>query len=108
MDKVMTEKEEMIERIDSLENRVELLEIIAKKGSPGGLSEEIQRDVKKVIQINAKGRKYFCETDLEQHLFTENNPGVVTESYNIELPTDIADRYLSNPENKKQFVKKEK
>lgn len=97
---------EVQEKLDDLENRVELLEIIAKKEAPETQIEETQSQVKKVIQINAKGKKYFCTTPLEQQIFSENNPGVKTETYTLELPVFIVDKYLNDPENKKQFTKK--
>lgn len=93
------------EKVDELENRVQLLEIIAKQGLK--VSAEPTQTVKKVIQINAKGKRYFCETTQEQQVFSENNPGVKTETFSIELPVADADKYLNDPENKKQFTKKE-
>lgn len=96
------------ERLNDLENRVELLEIIAKKETSGVQIDEPELLTKKVIQINAKGKKYFCLTPLEQQVFTENNPGVKTETYSLELPAFVADGYLDDPENKKQFTKRTK
>lgn len=60
----------------------------------------------RVIQINAEGKRYFCSTPEEQQIFTENNPDVKTESFNLELPISTADKYLNDPENKKQFIKR--
>ena len=102
----MTKYEEINERIKGLVNRVELLEIVAKAQSQSVPQSE-STSIKKVIQINAKGKTYFCTTSQEQQIFTENNPGVETETFNIELPPTVADRYLNNPENKKQFTKKD-
>jgi len=97
------EVKEILEKLNELTNRVELLEIIAKKGS----GEESRPATKEIIQINMGDKKYFCETQLEHQAFKENNPTAKTESFNVEMPTDQADKYLNDPENKKQFVRKE-
>ena len=102
----MTKYEEINERINGLANRVELLEIIAKS-QPATQPESRPESMKKVIQINARGKTYFCATNQEQQIFTQNNPGVETETFNIELTSDVADRYLNDPENKKQFTKRD-
>lgn len=143
----MAEKQEISdiqEELNALKNRVELLEIIAKKGTAAAESEPQQR-TKKVIQINAKGRKYFCTTPEEVQRFLDNNPDLkrdiqgeidevkATEAYrntknqkhnaaiqkvaqltrtkmethNIHLPDHVADKYLNDPENKKQFKEPE-
>lgn len=91
-------------RCDDLVNRLELLEIIAKKGDTTEGMQEISR---KVIQINMGGKKYICETAAEVAIFTENNPGAATETYNLELPPHIVQGYLDDPENQKQFTWKE-
>ena len=91
-------------RCDDLTNRIELLEIIAKKTGP---AEDEQQKSRKVTQINMGGKKYICETAAEEAIFTENNPGVKTETYHLELPDHIIDGYLNDPENKKQFTRKE-
>lgn len=93
------------EKLDNLENRVQLLEVIAKKQLTE--LEPLVDEVKKVIQINAKGKTYFCTTSQEQYIFSQNNPGVETETFNIELPVSLANEYLNKPENKEQFTKKE-
>ena len=96
------------DRLNDLENRIQLLEIIAKKVTSETLPEPQQEEMKKVIQINANGKTYFCETSQEQHVFSENNPDVKTETFHIELEDSTARRYLNDPENKKQFTKREK
>ena len=103
---------EMTDRLDFVEaqcsdltNRIELLEIIAKKT---GTAEPEQDRPRKVIQINANGKKYICETDEEVVIFRENNPGAAIETYNLELPDHVIQGYLNDPENKKQFTRKEK
>ena len=62
---------------------------------------------KKVVQINANGKSYFCTTNQEQQIFSENNPDVETETFTLELPVAVANGYLNDPENKKQFTKQE-
>lgn len=96
------------EKLNDLENRVQLLEIIAKKQASETQPEPQQDKPKKIIQINAKGKKYFCETPQEQRIFSENNPGVKTETFNIEMPILIANERLNAPGNKKQFTKQAK
>ncbi len=59
-------------------------------------------------KVVVPGKKYFCITPEEQQVFSENNPGVETETFKVELPVFIANRYLNDPENKKQFTVKEK
>lgn len=96
--------ESLEEHLEDLENRVQLLEIIARK-APEALPEP-QPETKKIVQINAKGKKYFCETKQEQAIFAENNPGTKTETFDVELHVFAADKYLNDPENKKQFIRK--
>lgn len=93
------------EDLENLASKVGLLEIIAKN-QPAGTREAPPRDVKNVIQIIANGKSYFCQTPQEQEIFQGNNPGVEIESHNIELATPTADKYLTDPENIKQFTKK--
>ena len=59
-----------------------------------------------VGQIVKAGKTYFCETKEQELIFKENNPGVETESFNIELLKSTADKYLSDPQNRKQFTRK--
>lgn len=120
----------IIEKQEELENRMSLLEIIAKK-SVSEVPLEPQQTMKKVIQISTMpkmskakynnkreliakeeviepGKTYFCTTPQEQSIFADNNPDVKVETFNIEMPTFVADKHLNDPENKKQFTKKEK
>lgn len=50
-------------------------------------------------------RAYFCKTKEEECIFSENNPGVETETFSIELLTSTARKYLDDPENKRQFTR---
>ena len=87
------------EQIDALDNRVQLLEIIAKKGGSQDLGQsEVQ--FKKVIQVNIGTSKYFCETQEEVLALSAKNPGLPTETFNVELPVAIANEYLNDAENK--------
>ncbi len=102
----MTDRLDFLEaRCDDLTNRLELLEIIAKKG---GTAEPEGEQSRKAIQINMGGKKYICETAKEEAIFAENNPGIVTETYRMDLPIHIIEGYRNDPENEKQFTRKEK
>lgn len=120
-----TDLEQFGEKLKSLENRIQLLEILTAKqvSEEPRVEPKVEPKMKKLIQINVKptvrrvkgkgglptdilvkeGRTYFCETQQEQRLFLENNPGVETETFNIEMPDYIAAKRLNAPENKKQF-----
>ncbi len=52
------------------------------------------------------GRMYFCQTKEQEQIFEENNPGVRTEAFSIQLLKSSAIEYLNDPENKKQFTKR--
>lgn len=91
-------------RVDDLVNRLELLEIIAKKTGPAEQQEETSR---KVIQINMGEKKYICLTPAEESIFRENNPGAAIETYHLELPDHTIQEYLDDPKNQKQFTRKE-
>jgi hypothetical protein len=91
-------KSEMNE-LEMLKRRVKELELDAEQPTTRGH--------KRVIQIIAGKEIYFCRTPEEQMIFSENNPGVETETFNIELLNSTAEKYLNDPENKKQFMKKE-
>ena len=56
--------------------------------------------------VKVAGKSYFCETSEEQEIFKTNNPGVETESFDIEMLISTADKYLNDPENRKQFTRK--
>ena len=100
------EVENLKEKFEMLKGKVELLEILAKQPAVPKV-EEVQIKLVKVKQINANGKSYFCKTQQEQQVFAENNPGVKTESFDIELQEATAEKYLNDPENIKQFTKKE-
>ena len=105
-----SEIEMLKERFEFLKGEVDLLKIIAKKGSTAQLEaqEEDQRvKPKKFIQINANKKIHLCKTEQEKTIFLENNPGVETEIRELEMTAEQAAPYLNDPENIKQFTKKE-
>ena len=58
------------EEMDALKNQIQLLQIIATQNS-----ETPPRMLNKpVIQINMDGKKYFCESPEEKHIFFKNHP----------------------------------
>lgn len=71
-------------------------EIDERTGKPTGKKKRIE-----------KGSPYFCQTKEQEQTFKENNPGVRTEMFEIQLLKSTAIKYLNNPENIKQFTKKE-
>jgi len=79
-----------------------------------GNGKELKTAVARIIQIiqintipaSGRGKKYFCRTEQEKRRFSENNPGVRTESFNIEMPASIANKRINTPENRKQFEEK--
>lgn len=87
------------EQIDALDNRVQLLEIIAKKGGGGPAASEGPK-LKKVIQVNIGKQKFFCETEQEVQILNAKHPGGTSESFTLELDEATADSYLNRPENK--------
>lgn len=60
---------------------------------------------KKVTQIIVGKKSYFCTTPEEERIFAENNPDIKTETFKIELLISTAEKYLNDPENKKQFTR---
>jgi len=51
---------------------------------------------------------YWCQTKEQEVIFKDNNPGVRTETFNVQLLKSTAIKYLNDPENMKQFTKKGK
>ncbi len=65
-------------------------------------------DVKEIIAYRKGGAKrYFCQTNEQEVLFNENNPDVRTELFSIQLLKSSAVKYLDDPENAKQFKKRD-
>lgn len=115
--------EQLQEKVDGLDSKVQLFGILIKKQDiiietvlskpqPEPEQETEEKKTKTIIQINTipknpqEAKTYFCKTNEEQQIFAQNNPGVRTETFNIELPVFVADKHLNSAENKKQFIQK--
>lgn len=94
---------------------VKVTEIIAyeatkepRRYSPGRQGEvgEIMtdRDGNILYVENSRG-PYFCQTKEQERIFSENNPGVRIETFEVQLLKSTAVEFLDNPENEKQFIK---
>jgi hypothetical protein len=106
MTKLESEVENLKEKFELLKSKVDLLEILAKQPKAAPV-EEGQIKLVKLKQINIGGKKYFCKTIAEQQAFVENHPGAKTESFDIEVQVETAEKYLADPENMKQFARRE-
>ena len=73
--------------LEMLRRRVKELELDAEQPTTRGH--------KRVIQIIAGKKIYFCRTSEEEMIFSENNPGVETETFHIELLNSTAEKYLN-------------
>ena len=69
-------EEKFQEKMAELENRAQLLEIIARKQVPGSPVESQLQPMKSVIEIIADGKTYFCETAQEKQIFFKNHPNL--------------------------------
>ncbi len=75
---------------------------------PGMLGEVMKDRDGNVLYVEKSRRPYFCQTKEHEVIFSENNPGIRTESFGIQLLKSTAIKKLNDPENMKQFaVKKE-
>lgn len=109
---ILTEKIKKLEESQERErkvvmpNRVELIQINTKPEiAPAkyGKKHELIANAKVVTP----GKKYYCMTGREKQIFKDNHPDEEIEAFNIELPGYLADKYLNEPENKRQFARKE-
>jgi len=107
-EQVESELERLKEGLDALKSRVDLMQILAEKEAATP-TEAPNEGTVPVIQINdlTTKKRYFCKTPEEQRIFQENNPGVDTESFAVELTPALAKGFLDDPENKKQFTRQE-
>lgn len=65
---------------------------------------EIMKDKDGNILYVEKGRQpCFCQTKEQERIFAENNPGIRTETFEIQVLKSTAIKYLNDPENIKQF-----
>lgn len=106
---VITELKGVIKQKDGL------IEVLSKQvdslvkalvSRPVGEPEDVPKTTMELVQINAGGKSYYCTTPQEQEIFNRNHPGVVTETFHIELEKHTARKYLDDPENKKAFEDK--
>jgi hypothetical protein len=104
---VIKELKEIIRQKDQIiETLSKQVDTLLVKDVKDELVEEEKKDIK-LIQINTKsGKKYFCRNPQEQEVFNQNNPQAATETFNIEMPPYLAEQYLNNPDNRKQFERK--
>jgi hypothetical protein len=92
---------------------VEVIEIIAydatKKArrripEKDGLAGEIMKDKDgKTLYVENGRAPYFCQDTEQAMTFSENNPGVRTETFTVQLRKRTAIKYLDDPRNMKQF-----
>ena len=100
-----TKAETMYKELEQDENvakgHIKVIEIIAYDV----VGKKKNEDGKEIIV--EKGRApYFCQEQEDELVFAENNPGVRTEKFTVQLLKSTAIKYLNNPENMKQFAKK--
>lgn len=60
-----------------------------------------------ILYVEVGRQPYFCQTKEQESIFAENNPGIRTETFGIQLLKSTAIKYLDDPRNIKQFTKKE-
>ena len=86
---------------------VKVTEIIAydaTKEERRNTENEVKKDKDgNILYVEAPRKPYFCQTKEQETIFSENNPGVRTETFEIQLLKSTAIRYLNDPENMKQF-----
>ena len=95
----------MYKEIEQDENvargHIKIIEIIAYEVTGKKKNED---GIEKNIEI---GHPYFCQDIEDELVFANNNPGKRTEKFTVEVLKSTAIRYLDDPENVKQFVRKE-
>lgn len=113
-------KYEMYEEMEQGENVargcVKVTEIIAydatkepRRYSPEkeGQRGEIRKDKDgNILYVEVSRGPYFCQTKEQERIFMEKNPGIRTETFEIQLLESTAIKYIENPENMKQFPEK--
>jgi len=73
-----------------------------------GIKGEIRKDRDgNILYVEVPRKPCFCQTKEQEAVFAENNPDVRTETFEIQLLKSTAIKYLDDPENMKQFEKKE-
>lgn len=74
---------------------------------PGDKGEIMTDKEGNILYVEVGRGLYFCQTKEQESIFAENNPGIRTETFGIQLLKSTAIKYLDDPENIKQFTKKE-
>ena len=91
---------------------VKVTEIIAydaTKEPRRNTENEVKRDRDgNVLYVEVPRRPYFCQTKEQETYFSEHNPDVRTETFEIQLLKSTAIKYLNDPENMEQFGYKDK
>lgn len=73
-----------------------------------GTIGQIRKDKDGNILYVENGRApYFCQDPEDALIFAENNPGVRTETFTVQVRKSTAIEYLDSPRNMEQFKKKE-
>lgn len=92
-----TEQAENVARGHVMVTEIIAYDIVGKKKNEDGKEIDVE-----------KGRPpYFCQDKEDATIFAENNPGTRTETFTVQLLKSTAIKCLNNPENVKQFTKKE-
>lgn len=73
----------------------------------GGIGEIRKDKDGNILYVEVGRTPYFCQTKEQESIFAENNPGIRTETFGIQLLKSTAIKYLNDLRNKKQFTKKE-
>ncbi len=110
----------MYREIEQEENvargHVEVIEILAYDATKtprrripekDGTQGEIMKDLDgKTLYVEVGREPYFCQNPDDALIFAENNPGVRTESFTVQVRKNTAIKYLDDPRNMKQFERK--
>ena len=80
---------------------VKVIEIIAYDA----VGKKKNEDGKEIIVERGRA-PYFCQDQEDELVFAENNPNARTEKFTVQLLKSTAIKYLNDPENVKQFIKK--
>jgi len=85
----------------------EILAYDATKKERRNAENEVKKDRDgNILYVEVPRCPYFCQTKEQETIFSRNNPGVRTETFEIQLLKSTAIKCLNDPENMKQFVRK--
>ena len=118
---VTTEAPKMYEEIEQGDNVargcVQVTEIIAydatkepRRHMPekeGGIGEIMKDKDGDILYVEVSHKPCFCQTPEDEAIYKANNPKARIETFGIQLLKSSAIKYLNDPENMKQFGKKE-